>query len=135
MLINVSSCCYWISKWRDEDLCVNPISRKENIDKPFMPYLLDFELLALLFLLCLFEKHISRHHYLYSLELLCLSLSLLLGRSHLCVAVGTDRVTKHLCRTEGSTRDVHMSTHIGLCGLCASNLTSTSPSLAWKHLT
>lgn len=87
-LINVSSYCYWISKWRDEDLCVKPVSRKENINKTFTPYLFDFELLMLLFFLCFFGKH-SRHHYLSSLELLSLLHSLLLGRESSLYGSGT----------------------------------------------
>lgn len=83
---------------------MKPVSRKENINKPFTPYLLDFELLVLLFFLCLVGKHLSRHHYLCSLEQLCLSLTFTSVRkeSSLCaVCTVMVRVPEQLCRTEG----------------------------------
>lgn len=67
---------------------MKPVSRKENINKPFTPYLLDLSFWYCYFSFAFLENTLV-DITLSSLELLCLSLSLLLGKSPLCVAVGT----------------------------------------------
>lgn len=61
-LVNVSCCCFWISKWWDEDMYMKPVSRKENINKHSYIIYLTLSFWYCYFYLCHFGKHISRHH-------------------------------------------------------------------------